>query len=415
MQMSVDAAGFTPSQADQLRRAMGSKRSPERMEALRPELFAGMAARGIGPDIAGRVFEQLRGFADFGFPESHAFSFAHIVYASAWLKVHHPEHFYAGIIASQPMGFYSPATLVQDARRHGVVVGGPDVQRSQVGACVLDGTGAPGPGSGAPAAAGGLGQGWGEGDAEADLPAGRTRLDVHPGRVVRLGLESVQGLGEAARRIVEAREGGGPFADLADLSRRARLSAAQVEGLARAGAVGSLGLSRREALWAAETVGRGSWVQPFLPGTEVGSAAPPLRDMTPVEELQEDYRSTGLTTGDHPFALVRDRLRERGVVAAADLARLPGGEIVSVAGIVTHRQRPHTARGVTFLSLEDETGLANITCSKGLWARHRRVATTAQALEVRGRLERGDGVVNVVAHRLDEILLPVAVRSRDFR
>ncbi len=177
----------------------------------------------------------------------------------------------------------------------------------------------------------------------------------------------------------------------------------------------SLGVSRREALWAAEAVARGSWIQPYLPGTEVGATAPPLPPLTELEELQEDYRSTGLTTGRHPFEMARPRLRARGVITAADLGAHEDGEIVSVAGIVTHRQRPHTARGTTFLSLEDETGLANITCSVGLWTRYRQVALGAQALEIRGTLEKGDDVVNVIAHRLEEIILPVAVRSRDFR
>ena len=420
MQMAIDAAGFTPSQADQLRRAMGSKRSPERMEALRPALFQGMAEHGIGREVAEKVYEQLRGFADFGFPESHAFSFAHIVYASAWLKVHHPEHFYAGILASQPMGFYSPATLVQDARRHGVGVGGPDVQDSEVGACVRPAPGprrVSGPSSGGARRLGDEGgsPGWTDADADRDLPAGVVPLDVEGQRIVRLGLETVRGLGAAADRIVEARRAGGPFWDLADLASRAHLSSAEVEGLARSGATESLGISRREALWAAETVAQGSWIQPFLPGTEVGSAAPPLAPLTDLERLREDYRSTGLTTAEHPFALARPALRARGVLCARELAGRADGDIVSVAGIVTHRQRPHTARGVTFLSLEDETGLANITCSKGLWTRHRAIAMTAGALEVRGRLERADGVVNVVAHRLEELVLPVAVSSRDFR
>ncbi|MDN6567206.1 MAG: error-prone DNA polymerase, partial [Actinomyces sp.] len=150
-------------------------------------------------------------------------------------------------------------------------------------------------------------------------------------------------------------------------------------------------------------------------GTEVGVSAPDLGKMDALETLREDYRSTGLTTGEHPFALARPWLREQGILPCGELGIHEGGEVISVAGVVTHRQRPHTARGVTFLSLEDETGLANITCSKGLWARHRRVATTAQALVVRGRLERADGVVNVVAHRLEEVGLPVSVRSRDFR
>lgn len=418
MQIAVDAAGFSPAGADQLRRAMGSKRSAERMAALRDPLFEGMEARGIPRDVCEQVYEQLKGFADFGFPESHAFSFAHIVYASAWLKVHHPEHFYAGLLASQPMGFYSPATLVQDARRHGVVVTGPDVSTSEVRARVLP--------RGVPARCvptddeGGSalveeewGSGWHPGDAE-EVPTGPVPLDVSRHLQVGLGLESVRGLGGAAQRIVEARRCTGAFADLADLAARAHLSVHEVAQLARAGACESLGPTRREALWSAGAVGQGDWVQPFLPGTEVTTSPPSLAPVDREWTLVEDYLSTGLTTGVHPFALVRPRLGAE-VTTAAGLALRDDGEIVTVAGVVTHRQRPHTARGTTFLSLEDETGLANITCSKGLWARHRRVALGAQALLVRGRLEKGDGVVNVVAHRLEEVVLPVRAPSRDFR
>lgn len=412
MQIATDVAGFTPSQADELRRAMGSKRSPERMEALRPALFAGMRARGVPDDTAEQIFDQLKGFADFGFPESHAFSFAHIVYASAWLKVHWPEYFYAGILASEPMGFYSPATLVQDARRHGVAVAGPDVADSEVLACVRPASAAA-PHGGIPDE--GAAAGWAARDAEAGLPTGAVALDAHPDRVVRLGLETVRGLGAAADRIVAARAEGGAFASLADLAGRAHLSTPEVERLARSGAVASLGISRREALWAAETVAQGSWIQPYLPGTEVGARAPRLAPMTDREELQEDYLSMGLTTGRHPFASARPALRARGVAATGELGAHESGEIVAVAGFVTHRQRPHTARGTTFLSLEDETGLANITCSVGLWARYRRVAMTAQALVVHGTLEKGDGVTNVIAHRLEELALPVSVRSRDFQ
>lgn len=418
MQVAVDAAGFSPARADQLRRAMGSKRSPERMAALRGPLFEGMEARGVPHDVCEQVFEQLKGFADFGFPESHAFSFAHIVYASAWLKVHHPEHFFAGLLASQPMGFYSPATLVQDARRHGVGVGGPDVSTSDVGACVrprgVPTRRVPIDDEGAPALVGEQwGSGWRPGDAE-DVAGGPLPLDVSPHLQVRLGLESVRGLGAAAGRIVEARRVGGAFVDLADLASRARLGAREVEQLARAGACASLGTGRREALWSAGTVGQGGGVQPFLPGTEVATSPPPLAEVDGAWTLVEDYLATGLTTGEHPFALVRPRLG-RDVTTAAGLARGEDGAIVTVAGVVTHRQRPHTARGTTFLSLEDETGLVNVTCSKGLWARFRRTALGAQALVVRGRLEKGDGVVGVLAHHLEEVALPVRIPSRDFR
>ncbi len=394
MQIAIDVAGFSPSQADRLRRAMGAKRSPERMEELRPALMEGMAARGVGPEARERIFEQLKGFADFGFPESHAFSFAHIVYASAWLKIHHPEDFYAGLLAAQPMGFYSPASLVHDARRHGVRVLGPDVSHSGVSASVVF------------PSAKHLGP--------APLASAPVPLDVDPSAALRLGLDEVRGLSEAAERIIEARIDG-PFESLASLAARAELSESEIVRLAKADALASLGVSRREGVWAAGAVGRASWGQPYLPGTEVGARAPALPEMTEVEALQSDYEATGLSTSRHPFDLLRPELAGRGVLSASEVGEGLDGELVTVAGIVTHRQRPHTAKGITFLTLEDETGLLNVSCQKGMWEAHRLVALSSRALEIRGRVEYGDGAVNIEAYRMRPVALPVGVRSRDFR
>ena len=236
MRIASDAAGLSGARADQLRRAMGAKRSPERMEALKEDLMAGMEARGIDAPTRERIFDQLKGFADFGFPESHSFSFAHIVYASAWLKVHAPEHFYAAILSSQPMGFYSPATLVQDARRHGVRVAGPSVNASFLDAGVQL----------APSAS----EEYREGRPD-PLPSRQVvPLDVDPSLVLRIGLSSVRGLGGAATRIVAARESGA-FTSQADLAARAHLSATDMEKLALAGALECLGVSRREGAWSA--------------------------------------------------------------------------------------------------------------------------------------------------------------------
>lgn len=397
MQIAVDVAGFSPGQADELRRAIGSKRSSERMTALKPALFEGMSSRGVKRDIQERVFEQLRGFAEFGFPESHAFSFAYLVYASAWLKVHYPEHFYAAILASQPMGFYSPASLIEDARRHGVRVLPPSVEYSQVVATPVESSSAGGE------------------VAELDIKAAAPKLvQAHPNWVVRLGLESVKGLGVAAERIVSARREGG-FRSVADLAARAELNQVQMEKLAAAGALGDLGVSRREGLWAAGPVSTQNWHQPFLPGTEVGADAPTLGVMTPAEEMLSDYASMGLTTGGHPLSFVRAELDCRGIIELKRLPDVEDGVRVQVAGLITHRQRPQTAAGTTFLSLEDETGLGNVICSPGLWKRYRTVALESQAMVVRGRIEKGDGAVALVADRLETLSLPVTVRSRDFR
>ena len=392
MQIAIDAAGFSPAQADRLRRAMGAKRSPERMEELRPALMEGMAAHGIGAAVGEEIFAQLKSFADFGFPESHAFSFAHIVYASAWLKVHHPEEFYAALLAAQPMGFYSPASLVHDARRHGVRIAAPDVNSSELSARVARSE-----------------------EPRVNPPVGAVvPLDVDPSSVLRLGFDSVRGLGAGGEKLLKAREEG-PFKDLGDCARRASLSESEIVRLAKAGAFTSLGVSAREGVWAAGALGRPSWVQPFLPGTEVGGDAPGLPEMCEEEALRVQWDAMGLAVERHPLECARPHLRERGVMRASDLASEREGAVVSVAGIVTHRQRPHTARGTTFLSLEDETGLINVSCAKGMWEAHKSAGLFSQALEVRGRLQFGDGAINIEAHSLRPLSIPVPARSRDFR
>ncbi|MBD8077627.1 error-prone DNA polymerase [Cellulosimicrobium arenosum] len=439
MQMAIDVAGFSAAESDQLRRAMGSKRSVERMEALHGRLLAGMAANGVAPDVAEQIYDKLKAFADFGFPESHAYSFAFLVYASSWLKVHHPAAFYAGLLAAQPMGFYSPQSLVADARRHGITVLRPDVNTSGVEATVehVDTSAEHVVRSRA---------GAGTGD-DSMFDAGvvvDTAFGAQPDLAlgVRLGLSGVRGLGaSAAERIVAARDGGGgdthadgprPFRDLRDLVRRVDLTTAQLEGLATAGATDSLGVSRREALWAAGALSQEG--PDTLPGVSVGVRAPTLPGMSDVETAAADVWATGVSTGSYPTRYVRDGLTAAGVLTVAgavrvaaeieraDLAERAGqpvgdrpGSRVGVGGVVTHRQRPGTAGGVTFLSLEDETGILNVVCSPGLWRRCRKVARSAAAMVVRGRLERADGATNLVAEHLAPLSLQVTTTSRDFR
>uniref|UniRef100_UPI003B3A5C72 helix-hairpin-helix domain-containing protein n=1 Tax=Pseudactinotalea sp. TaxID=1926260 RepID=UPI003B3A5C72 len=392
MQIAIDVAGFSPAEADQLRRAMGSKRSQERMEALRQRLLDGMAVNGVDTETGEAIFEKLRAFADFGFPESHAFSFAYLVYASSWLKVHHPEAFYAGLLAAQPMGFYSPASLVADAGRHGVRVERADVAHSQVQACVE----------------------------RVGTTDGTTTGPTRP-YAVRLGLAPVRGIGEkAAERLVAARERA-PFTDLADLSRRVGLTAAQLESLATAGALGSLRSPRREALWLAGALagesGRrhGAYVQEPLPFTAAGLEVPALPEMDDVTRAVADVWATGLSTDSFPTQFRRPELTAAGVLPVAEVPAAGAGSRVRVAGVVTHRQRPGTARGVTFLSLEDETGLLNVICSAGVWGRHRKVARGSAALVIRGTVETADGVTNLMADRIDALSLRVPSRSRDFQ
>jgi error-prone DNA polymerase len=392
MQLAIDVAGFTPVEADHLRRAMGSKRSTERMGRLRDRLYAGMAERGITGELADDIYLKLSAFANYGFPESHAISFAYLVYASAWLKRYHPAAFCAALLNAQPMGFYSPQSLVDDARRHGVQVRRPEVNASDARA-VLEST---------PATR------W---RSEPGEPPHRWGLG---GPAVRMGLASVRTLSdEVARRVEGERRAHGPYRDMPDLARRTGLSTAHLEALATADAFACFGLTRREALWAAgaaaqEGMGR-------LPGTATGTTAPALPGMDEVDLLVADVWATGLSPDRHAVEFIRDRLDRAGAVPIAKLPRIEHGRRVVVGGIVTHRQRPATAGGITFMNLEDETGMLNVTCSPGLWQRYRKVARTSAALLVRGRLEKHEGVINLTADRLDPVTPPVRPPSRDFR
>jgi error-prone DNA polymerase len=398
MQMAIDVAGFDANGADELRRAMGSKRSAERMARLRERLYQGMAANGITGALADDLFVKLSAFANYGFPESHAMSFAYLVFASAWFKRYHPAAFCAALINAQPMGFYSTQTLVDDARRHGAEVRRPDINASNAAATLEPPTVEGGPRNG---------------------PGARPRDWGVGGPVVRLGLSEVRTIGdEQALRIQAERERGGPYRDMRDLARRLAclgtpISAAQMEALATADAFGCLGLSRREALWAAGAAAAERADR--LPGTTPGVQAPTLPGMDEVELMVADVWATGLAPDAHPAQFVRSYLDGVGAVPIERLADLRDGQRVLVGGIVTHRQRPATAGGITFLNLEDETGMLNVVCSPGLWQRHRRVARLAPAMIVRGKLELVDGVVNLVGEHLAELRMAVRSRSRDFR
>ena len=416
MQIAVDAAGFTPAEADTLRQAMGAKRSLERMDALHDRLVAGMRARDIDEATAEEIYSKLRSFAEFGFPESHAFSFAYLVYASAWLKVRKPEDFYAGVLAAQPMGFWSPQSLVADARRHGVRVLPADINRSLSQATVEQ--------KGEHRVAEPPEQ-W---RTLTPHPAALSSLDVHEDLAVRLGLAPIKGLGErAAQAIVAERRAHGPYRDLADLARRVSLSRSNLETLAASGALDSLGVERRRALWAAAVLsdehGRrrgashqdpGAWFQPTLPGTVAGAVAPALPAMTSREQQVADLSLTGVSTHGSPLTLLRPGLSAEGVLTTADLSDQEHGCRVRVAGVVTHRQRPHTASGMIFLNLEDETGLLNVVCRAGMWRRYRSIGRRAGALIVRGTVERGDGVIALMAEHLQALPGVPVTGSRDW-
>jgi error-prone DNA polymerase len=392
MQLAMDSAGFTPLEADKLRRAMGSKRSVERMEEMRERLYEGMAANGITGALADDLYVKLCAFASYGFPESHAISFAYLVYVSAWLKRYHPAAFCAALLNAQPMGFYSPQTLVDDARRHGVEVRRPDINLSDA-AAVLETT----PTTRKKSGKGEPPQAWGLG-----------------GPAVRQGLSGIRTIGaDLAEGIEEERRRNGPYRGMTDLARRTGCTTAHLEALATADAFAGFGLSRREALWAA---GAAAQDRPDrLPGTVTGTDAPTLPGMSDVDRLVADVWATGLSPEAHPAQFIRAELDRAGALRISQLPGVLAGKRVRVGGIVTHRQRPATAGGVTFVNLEDETGMLNVTCSTGVWQRYRRVARTSSALIVRGRLEKAEGVLNLVADRLEAVTPPVTPASRDFR
>jgi len=380
MQMAIDVAGFSAGEADQLRQAMGSKRSTERMEALKGRLYEGMAVNGITGGTADAIYEKLAAFANFGFPESHSVSFAYLVYSSSWMKLHYPAAFCAALLNAQPMGFYSPNTLVADARRHGVTVHGPDVNLSDVTA-TLERTSSEKVGGG-------------------------------EGPAVRLGISYVRNVGDVlAGRIAERR----PYASMEDLVRRTGATLPAVEALSTAGAFGSLQLDRREALWGAGAVAQTAGTR--LEGVVCGTDAPELPGMTEPELTAADLWATGVSPDSHVVQFARPRLDAAGAVSVAGLEKVASGRRVSVGGVVTHRQRPATAKGTIFINLEDETGMANVICNAAVWAAHRRVARSSPALLISGRLERAEGVTNLIAERIEVLSLasPPATKSRDFR
>jgi len=386
MSLAVKAAGFTPGEADQLRRAMAAwKRKGDQIARFGEKLVSGMMANGIPREFAERCFAQIQGFSEYGFPESHAASFALLVYASAYLKRHYPAEFTASLLNSQPMGFYAPAQLVRDARDHGVEVRPVDVHHSD----------------------------W--------------DCTIEPDGALRLGIRLVSGIGEEdGRRIRSAVLRRGPFRSVLSLWRASGARSATLRRLASADAFGSLGLTRQEALWHARRL-KDQPLPLFDARDEAAAqeACAPLPAFSEAHEVGHDYASLGLSLRNHPLAFIREDLRRAGVTpcgALRDAAQTPAGEWVAVAGLVLVRQRPGTAEGVTFLTLEDETGIANIVVWQQVYERCRRAAG-AKLLIVRGRVQREEQVVHVVANKLQRFaprregasLETLSVSSRDFR
>jgi error-prone DNA polymerase len=423
MQVAIAVGGCTGEDADLLRRAMGSKRGIERIESLREKLYAGMKTNGIEGDVADEIYGKIQAFANFGFAESHSLSFALLVYASSWMRLHYPGAFLASLLRAQPMGFYSPQTLVADARRHGVQVLRPDIQLSGVSAGLetLDArVGGGGAAVSRPIRETGSAvcletdqQPVPEFDRDIPFDSDDHRRDA--AFAVRLGLDEVSGISTVlATKIVDERTRAGEYRDMNDLVRRAGLSTAQLELLSAAGAFDTFGLTRREAMWNAGNASQDR--AEFLAGTIV-AVQPPLFSMpSEVDELIADLWATGISTDNHPVRHLRDQLTERGVLSAVALRSAESGRRVEVGGIVTHRQRPATASGITFVNLEDETGLVNVICGVGVWNRYRRITRDASAMIIRGILERSpEGVTNLIADKFEVLRMTPQTRSRDFR
>ena len=376
MQLAMVAAGFTPGEADRLRRAMAAWKRRGGLEGFECRLKAGMAERGYSPGFAERIFNQIKGFGDYGFPESHSASFALLVYVSAWLKCHEPAVFFCALLNSQPMGFYAPAQLIRCAREHGVEVRSVDVNHS----------------------------GW-----ESTLECDATGKPV-----LRLGLNRVKGLAErAAERLVNTRCAKA-FRSVPELAERAGLGRADLDVLAGSGALESLASNRHRAHWDAAGVQKST---PLLGQPCIAEGIPMLKGPTEGEEILADYRHLGFSLGRHPLALLRGRLTSQGLQTAADVLQLPNGAVVHAAGLVITRQRPSSASGVIFVTIEDETGYLNLVVWQRVAERQRRILLGATLLGVRGDVQKEGAVVHIVARQLSDhstLLGELPTRSRDF-
>ncbi|NOZ87165.1 MAG: DNA polymerase III subunit alpha [Deltaproteobacteria bacterium] len=386
MRIAMEAAGFSAGEAEKLRRAMGFKRPGNRMKRLEEKLRAGLSKKGFSNKAVKEVAESLRSFSEYGFPESHAASFALITYASAYMKVHHPECYLAAMLNAYPMGFYPPAVLLKDAQRHGVQVLPMDVNRS----------------------------GW-ECRPE-HLPNTRKGLGV------RLGFRFISGMRMNTIATLEAEQARRLFHDVSDLTSRCGFNTAELSSLAEIGAMASLGLGRRQALWQVYKVGR--FGPGSLPGlarcTEIEENAFPLREMNKQEEISADLKLSGMTTGAHPVSFFRTALTGLGVIRAKDMAIRSDGEQVKAAGLVIARQRPHTAKGVLFITIEDETGFANLIVKPDVLERNRKTITRAGFMLASGILEKRSGVLQVLVKEIEDLAeknmnVRTRAKSHDFR
>jgi error-prone DNA polymerase len=389
MRMAVEAAGFTPGEADELRRAMGHKRSHQKMAHLHGRLVDGMRKNGIDEVTGERLFHMLNAFADFGFPESHAASFALIVYISGYLRAYFAPEFCASLLNAQPMGFYSPATLVADARRHGVTVLPPDVNRSHY-VCTTE-------------------------------PIGSTtdfnRANAHA-TGMRVGFSQVRGIGAKHKELLEAQRAIGPYRDMRDFIVRTQLPKDILESLAAVDAFACFGLSRRDALWEVQRMAELPRVGALQRDMPIDEPQVKLPKMVPIEEASADFWGLGLSSKYQVMQFFREYLDKHRIRKSVDLPELPNRLVLKVAGLVTTRQQPGTAKGFVFITMEDETGLINVIIRPDVYQRYRPIARDEQAVIVEGVLQKENGVVNVLARRfwkLDLDRLADGLSSRDFR
>jgi error-prone DNA polymerase len=352
---------------------MGAWRKRGSLDPMVGKLLCGMKNNGINDSYAQQICEQIRGFGEYGFPESHAASFSRLVYVSAWLKHHYPDAFCAALLNSQPMGFYSARSLIDDARRHGVTVQPTDIQHSE----------------------------W-------DCTLNRT-----PDQHLRLGLRQIRGFKKAdALRIIASRAAHGPFQSIGELQKRAGLDRGAMKALAGANALRSLSRHRRQAIWAVQ----GLYDLPLFQGLQRPDGVE-LAHPGPAQEMREDFRSQGLSLDHNPVGMVRDRLDREGFLSAATAQSTPGGRTIRVAGMVAHRQRPSTANGIIFMTLEDETGLLNIVVKPHVFERQRKTILQHNLLEITARVQRDGDSMSLLATRFSplDVPRPDNLTSRDFR
>jgi error-prone DNA polymerase len=381
MRLAIVAAGFTPGEADQLRRAMGAWRRSGVIEKFRDKLRNGMLERGLPLDFAERLYEQLRGFGEYGFPESHAASFALLAYISAWLKCYYPAAFTASILNSQPMGFYAPAQLVKDATNHDIIVRPVDINQSDWD-CTLEAN-------------------------DESLPSPHA---------LRLGFRLIRGMPQALATTITTMRADQLYRSVRDVQCRTHVGRALLARLAAADAFGSLGLSRRQALW--QVLALGEERPSLFTEIEDEPEPPPLPDMQLEEQVMADYQSFGLSLKAHPMGLVRAELEQLGVTPAVGLEKVENQALVRVAGLVLVRQRPATAKGTVFVTLEDETGSVNLVIWSSVWERFRQIVHGAIALLVDGKVERANRVIHVMPRYIEDLsqrLKGLSSQSRDFR